>query len=33
VRELGGAGIASEEGGEHELEGVPERWTLHAVVN
>jgi hypothetical protein len=33
VRELAGAGIAFEERGEHELEGVPERWTLYAVVN
>jgi class 3 adenylate cyclase len=33
VRDLvAGSGIAFEERGEHELKGVPDRWTLYAAV-
>ena len=33
VRDLvSGSGIAFEERGEHELKGVPDRWTLYAAV-
>jgi class 3 adenylate cyclase len=27
-----GSGLAFEERGEHELKGVPGRWTLHALI-
>jgi class 3 adenylate cyclase len=34
VRDLvAGSGIAFEERGEHELKGVPDRWTLYAATN
>lgn len=34
VRDLvAGSGISFEERGEHELKGVPDRWTLHAAVS
>ena len=29
---VAGSGLAFEEGGDHELKGVPDRWRLYRVV-